>query len=100
MNFSPKPRILENCISVKEAAEYSGYSQQYIRRMLRTKKLVGLNVGQLWLIEIDSFEWYLVMAGKSRDRRFGPKLESMTSGLEVYPVHLHPLLFISPVELR
>jgi len=68
-----EPFVLCNCISVKDAAEYSGYSLQYLRRLLRTGKLVGLKLGQLWLIELESFEECLVQAGRSKDHRFGPK---------------------------
>ncbi len=72
MNFSSKPRILENCISVKDAYEYCGYSQQYLRRLLRQQKIQGLKLGQLWLIELSALEKYLADAKKSIDRRFGP----------------------------
>ena len=68
-----KPFVLDSCISVKEAAEYSGYSSQYLRRLLRLGKLAGLKLGHLWLIEMDSFEAYLANAKCSNDHRFGPK---------------------------
>jgi excisionase family DNA binding protein len=67
------PVVLNNFISVKDAAEYSGYSLQYIRRLLRLEKLAGLKLGQVWLIEMDSFEGYLANAEDSKDHRFGPK---------------------------
>ncbi len=70
---SSKPLILDNIISVKAAAEYSGYSSQYLRRLLRLGKLAGLKLGQVWLIDVDSFELYLSEVGKSQDHRFGPK---------------------------
>jgi excisionase family DNA binding protein len=68
-----KPLILDNIISVKAAAEYSGYSSQYLRRLLRLGKLAGLKLGQMWLIDMDSFELYLSEVGNSPDHRFGPK---------------------------
>ena len=68
-----KPFVFDSCISVKEAAEYSGYSSQYLRRLLRLEKLAGLKLGQLGLIEMDSFEAYLANAKCSNDHRFGPK---------------------------
>ncbi len=67
------PFVLTNLISVKAAAMHSNYSQQYIRRMLRTGKLVGLKIGQLWLIDKTAYETYLKNAYKISDRRFGPK---------------------------
>ena len=74
-----KPFVLDNCISVKDAAEYSGYSSQYLRRLFRLGKLAGLKLGQLWLIEMKSFEKYLVQVENSADYRFGPK-QSLEQG--------------------
>jgi excisionase family DNA binding protein len=67
------PVVLNNLISVKDAAECSGYSTQYLRRLLRVGKLAGLKLGQQWLIQIDSFEAYLINAESSKDHRFGSK---------------------------
>ena len=67
------PFVLNNHISVQAAAKYSGYSLQYIRRLLRCGKLVGLKIGQVWLIEKNAFEAYLDMAVQATDRRFGPQ---------------------------
>jgi len=63
---SSKPVILDNLISVKAAAEYSGYSPQYLRRLLRIGKLPGLKLGQMWLIEMKSFEKYISRQGIHR----------------------------------
>ena len=70
------PVILNNLISVKVAAEYNGYSLQYLRRLLRLGKIAGLKLGQVWLIDMDSFELYLSDVGKSQDHRFGPKYKN------------------------
>jgi len=59
--------------SVKAAAARSGYSLQYMRRLLRTGKLAGLKLGQVWLIHMDSFEDYLANAESSGDNRFGAR---------------------------
>ena len=74
-SFNPQsaPVVLNNLISVKAAAENSGYSLQYLRRLLRSEKLSGLKLGQVWLIQMDSFEAYLANAESSKDHRFGPK---------------------------
>ena len=64
--------VVNNHISVKTAAEFSGYSLQYMRRLLRSGKLEGLKIGQVWLIEKSDFEAYLLRAAESTDRRFGP----------------------------
>ena len=65
--------VVNNHISVKAASMFSGYSPQYLRRLLRLGKLAGLKLGQLWLIEMESLEVYLAQAGTSADHRFGPK---------------------------
>ena len=70
-NFSPV--ILNNHISVKTAARYSGYSLQYLRRLLRSSKLLCIKVGQLWLIDKGSFDTYLENIKVTSDERFGPK---------------------------
>jgi len=59
MSGNSKPFVLENCLSVKAAAEYSGYNQQYLRRLLRLEKLAGVKLGQVWLIKMVSLESYL-----------------------------------------
>jgi len=73
LNHQTSPVVLNNLISVKEAAECSGYSLQYVRRLLRTGKLAGQKLGQVWLIQMESFEVYLANAKSSQDHRFGPK---------------------------
>jgi excisionase family DNA binding protein len=65
--------VVNNHISVQAAAEFSGYSLQYIRRLLRCGRLVGLKIGQVWLIEKSAFEAYLDKAVQATDRRFGPQ---------------------------
>ena len=77
MSSQISPVVLNNLISVKVAAECSGYSPQYIRRLLRCGKLPGLKVGQVWLVEKSSFEAYLEKACQATDRRFGPKQPSV-----------------------
>ena len=67
------PVVVNNHISVKVAAEFSGYSLQYLRRMLRCGKLDGLKIGQVWLIDKSVFEAYLKNATQATDRRFGPQ---------------------------
>jgi len=73
LSQSSNPVILDNKISVKAAAQYSGYASQYLRRLLRLRKLTGFKVGQVWLIEMESFERYLSEVENSQDHRFGPK---------------------------
>lgn len=66
--------VLITYISIKDAAEYGRYSLQYLHRLYRSSKLAGLKLGQVWLIEMESYETYLANAKSSKDHRFGPKL--------------------------
>ena len=72
-NLQISPVVVNNHISVKAAAEISGYSLQYLRRLLRCGKLEGLKIGQVWLIDNSSFVAYLERAIEATDRRFGPQ---------------------------
>ena len=72
-NSNVSPLTTHNHISVKAASTYSGYSQQYLRRLLRGGRLANIKVGQLWLIDKECFDAYLQKVGKTQDRRFGSK---------------------------
>jgi excisionase family DNA binding protein len=65
--------VLEKHISVKAAAELSGYSIQYLRRLLRSGTLEGVKIGQVWLITLASLDAYLKRAKMLSDRRCGPR---------------------------
>jgi hypothetical protein len=73
LNFQTISVIVINHLSVKAPANYSGYSFQYLRRLLRTGKLVGVKISQVWLIEIEFLDYYLSFALNSKDQRFYPK---------------------------
>ena len=73
LNQVSSPKILNNHISVQAAALYSGYSLQYLRRLLRNGKLAGIKIGQLWLVEKGNLDTYLADAQNATDQRFGPK---------------------------
>ncbi len=65
--------VLEKHLSVKAAAEYSGYNEQYLRRLLRAGRLEGIRVGQVWLIKLSSLEAHLRKGQLSPDQRYGPQ---------------------------
>ena len=65
--------LLDKFITVKAAAEVTGYSAQYLRRLLRAGKLDGIKIGQVWLISLVSLEAYLRRGKLLQDRRHGPK---------------------------
>ena len=66
------PLVINNFISVKSAAYFSGYSLQYLRRMLRNGRLIGIKIGQVWLIDKRSLDAHLQFQQQG-DRRYGPK---------------------------
>lgn len=84
-SFNPQVKspgmVLEKHISVKAAADYSGYSLQYLRRLLREDLLDGIKIGQVWLIRMASLDAYLKCAISMGDRRCGPRapLEERTN---------------------
>lgn len=45
-------------VSVEEAAELTGYSQQYIRRLLRLDRIKAVKKGYMWWIDLDSLQEY------------------------------------------
>lgn len=73
LNQIDSPKILNNHISVQVAAAYSGYSTQYLRRLLRCAKLEGIKIGQLWLVDKGALDVYIEQAQDATDHRFGPK---------------------------
>ena len=66
-------QVIVNHVSVEAATEISGYNAQYLRRLLRTGKLDGVKVGQVWLVDLDSLQEYFGHALGSNDLRYGPK---------------------------
>ena len=75
--------VLEKHISVKAAAEFSGYSIQYLRRLLRSGRLEGIKIGQVWLIKLASLEAYSRNGQMVGDRRHGPRKQKAIGGCEV-----------------
>ena len=67
------PEFTDEYITVRTASEFSGYNQQYIRRLLRKGSLKTKKIGQIWLIDHSDFVRYLSKSIQSKDRRFGPQ---------------------------
>ena len=65
--------ILNNHVSIKTAVVFSGYSSQYLRRLLRNGKLDGVKISQLWLIDKFTLDTYLESSMNIGDGRYGPK---------------------------
>ena len=58
------PEFTEEFITVRSAAEFSGYNQQYLRRLLRKGVFGTRKIGQIWLIEQRDFKEYLEEAAR------------------------------------
>ena len=65
--------LLEEHISVQAAADVTGYNIQYLCRLLRSGTLEGIEIGQIWLIEMQSLGMYLQHVESNSDRRCGPR---------------------------
>ena len=65
--------FITNHLPVSSAAELTRYSEQYLRRMLREGKIIGIKIGQVWLIDMECLQTYLDHATNASDRRFGPQ---------------------------
>lgn len=65
--------FVQNFLSVSSAVKLTGYNGQYLRRLLRTGKLSGVRVGQIWLILFDSLKDYINLQSRERDRRCGAR---------------------------
>ena len=65
--------MAEDWITVNEASELSGYSSQYVRRLVRQKKIKSKKWVRDWMISVSSLKAYLQDAEKSSDPRRGPR---------------------------
>ena len=67
-NDSIKKEGEPSLISLVEAAQISGFSQGYLRRLMREGKVWGTKIGRDWLTTEEAVKNYL-----STERRRGPK---------------------------
>ena len=63
-------------ITTAEAAQISGYDREYIRRLVRMKKVHAQKFGTIWQIEKRSLLAYLFDNEHTTDNRRGPKSEN------------------------
>ena len=76
MSFPSNPKVLNDFVTVQEASRISGYSQQYIRRLLRKEILGGIKIGNIWLLNLTQFQVFLQAAEQALDQRYGAKLST------------------------
>jgi hypothetical protein len=83
--------ILNNYSSVQVAGIYSGYSLQYLRRLLRNGQLGCVKIGQLWLVDKGALDICLKQVQNTADQRFGLK-QLMISQFMIHIKQLKKLL--------
>lgn len=69
MMFLPRSELVDYVTS-EDAAEISGYHVNYIRRLLRQRKLKGRKFGNVWLIERESLQDYLRLVEELGSRKY------------------------------
>lgn len=60
-------------LSVEEAAELSSYSEEQLRRLIRTQLIRAAKKGRMWWVDRQSLQAYLKASSRSSDNRRGPK---------------------------
>jgi excisionase family DNA binding protein len=65
--------MAEDWITVQEASDLSGYNPQYIRRLVRKKRIKSEKWVRDWMLSKASLLAYLREAQKSTDSRKGPR---------------------------
>lgn len=63
-------------LTVEEAAKETGYNEQHIRRLIRTKKIEAVKFGSLYLIKQESLRAYVKQVSQENDGRYGPHKRS------------------------
>jgi len=60
---------MEDWLTTYEAARVSGYNPDYIRQLIRAKKVGGRKWGPSWQVNRQSLEEYIKQAEKLGERR-------------------------------
>ncbi len=63
----------DNWLTTNQAAKLSGYHVNYIRQLVRAKKLIARKFGPVWQVSEQSLFDYLAQADQVDDKRHGPK---------------------------
>ena len=72
---TPGSQSLEDFISIASAVRTTGYSEQYLRRLVRRQVIRAVKFGHFWLVDQRSLQDYIERAARKyeQDRRFGPR---------------------------
>ena len=83
----------ENFISTKEASKSSGYTSDYIARLIRSGKIVGQKIGHSWFVDRDSL--HIFLADKNKQQKDTTVVETYLPPV-VYPAEDNTSLPVSP----
>ena len=66
---------VENFISIARAVRHSGYSEQYLRRLVRRQIIRAVKFGHFWMVDLRSLQEYRDQAANKnqQDKRYGPR---------------------------
>lgn len=65
--------MVEDWLTVAQAAELSGYHPVYLRELIRARKIEARRFGPLWQVSRKSLLSFVEAARRSGDARRGPK---------------------------
>ncbi len=65
--------MADDWITTKEAAEFSRYHPDHLRRLIRAGEIEARKFGIVWQVSRQSLLAYLEAAKQSQDKRWGPK---------------------------
>ena len=70
-----QPGKVGEYITIEEAVAFSGYTEQYIRRLARKGRIGAVKFGHFWMVHRQSLKKYMRHAKRegNRDQRFGPR---------------------------
>ena len=62
-------------MSITKAVHYSGYSEQYLRRLVRRGVIHAIKFGHIWMVNVESLKTYLEKTRRLgvEDSRYGPR---------------------------
>jgi hypothetical protein len=79
------------------AAELSGYSPQYLRRLLRDGEIIGEKRRGVWVVDYLSLRDYMDRADMSHDRRMGSRSrDKRPSNLAPIDIRVHRAHLTNP----
>ncbi|MCX6790220.1 MAG: helix-turn-helix domain-containing protein, partial [Candidatus Kaiserbacteria bacterium] len=82
------PLLAKNLITTKDASELSGYTSDYLARLVRGGEIAGKKIGHSWLIDSSSLDVFL---GKQKNHKLNRSRELANSRVKEYRTHNEPL---------